>query len=120
MMALATRYEVSAQVASSIVEERSPAMCSSETLTTVVSSTSMKVLNITAMATIQGLIWRSGTRDAPPDQVDQGIGVRAPGLIPHAENPAGNTGARHVVDREGRRLRRHVAQLAGADSVRNN
>src|SRR3954465_5590582 len=35
-----------------------PAICGSETLTTVVSSTSMNVANITAMATIHGLIWR--------------------------------------------------------------
>src|SRR6188472_2300842 len=33
-------------------------MCGSETLTTVVSRTSMKVANITAMATIHGLTWR--------------------------------------------------------------
>ena len=31
-------------------------MCGSDTLTTVVSSTSMKVANMTAMAMIQGLI----------------------------------------------------------------
>jgi hypothetical protein len=31
-------------------------MCGNETLTTVVSSTSMKVLDMTAMATSQGLI----------------------------------------------------------------
>ena len=37
-----------------MVAERLPAMCGSDTLTTVVSSTSMKVQNITAMATIQG------------------------------------------------------------------
>src|SRR5215471_11861911 len=54
MIALATRYEVSAQVASLGVEEREPAMCGSETLTTVVSSTSMKVLVMTVTATIQG------------------------------------------------------------------
>src|SRR6516162_2635628 len=54
MIALATRYEVSAQVASLGVEEREPAMCGNETLTTVVSSTSMKVLVMTVMATIQG------------------------------------------------------------------
>ena len=54
-MALATRYEVSAQVASSTLAERLPAICGSETLTTVVSSTSMKVANMTAMATIHGL-----------------------------------------------------------------
>src|SRR6476660_5303238 len=55
MMALDTRYEVSVQVASSIVADKLPAMCGSETLTTVVSSTSMKVLSMTATATIQGL-----------------------------------------------------------------
>ena len=35
-------------------------MCGSETLTTVVSNTSMKVLDITATATSQGLISRGG------------------------------------------------------------
>src|SRR5260370_823590 len=55
MMALATRYEVSAQVASSGVEESEPAIWGSETLTTVVSSSSMNVLVITVIATIQGL-----------------------------------------------------------------
>src|SRR5713101_5709404 len=54
MMALATRYEVNAQVASFGVEESDPAMWGSDTLTTVVSSTSMKVLVITVMATIHG------------------------------------------------------------------
>src|SRR5262249_26085084 len=55
MIALATRYEVSAHVASSTVASRLPAMWGSDTLTTVVSSTSMKVENITDIATIQGL-----------------------------------------------------------------
>src|ERR1019366_69205 len=55
MMALATRYEVSTQVASSTLAERLPAMCGRETLTTVVSSTSMKVANMTAVETIHGL-----------------------------------------------------------------
>ena len=54
-MALATRYEVRVQVASSVLAERLPAMCGSETLTTVVSSTSMKVPDITAIAMSQGL-----------------------------------------------------------------
>src|SRR6185295_19586060 len=35
--------------------ERLPAMCGSDTLTTVVSSTSMNVANMTAIATIHGL-----------------------------------------------------------------
>src|SRR5215469_3407503 len=55
MMPLETRYEVSTQVASSTVAPRLPAMCGSDTLTTVVSSTSMKVPSITAIAIIQGL-----------------------------------------------------------------
>src|SRR6187431_2649717 len=55
MMALATRYDVNAHVASSVVADRLLAMCGSDTFTTVVSSTSMKVANITARATIQGL-----------------------------------------------------------------
>ena len=54
-IALATRYDVSTHVDSSIVAERLPAMCGSDTLTTVVSSTSMNVANMTAIATIQGL-----------------------------------------------------------------
>src|SRR5207244_9985081 len=54
MIALATRYDVNAQVASSIVADRLPAMCGSDTLTTVVSSTSMKVANITEIAMIHG------------------------------------------------------------------
>ncbi len=59
MMALATRYDVSAQVASSVVAAMLLAMCGSDTLTTVVSSTSMKVANITATATIHGLMWHA-------------------------------------------------------------
>ncbi len=55
MMALATRYDVSAHVASSVVAAMLLAMCGSDTFTTVVSSTSMKVANMTARATIQGL-----------------------------------------------------------------
>src|SRR6476620_1684787 len=51
MIAFATRYDVSAHVASSVVAARLLAMCGSDTLTTVVSSTSMKVANITANAT---------------------------------------------------------------------
>ena len=61
MIALATRYDVSTHVASSIVAERLPAMCGSDTLTTVVSSTSMKVANITEIAMSQGLIDERGS-----------------------------------------------------------
>src|SRR5206468_2820521 len=55
MIALATRYDVRTHVDSSIVADRLPAMCGSDTFTTVVSRTSMKVANMTAIATIQGL-----------------------------------------------------------------
>src|SRR5579871_100283 len=55
-IALATRYDVSAHVASSAVAERSPAICGSDTFTTVVSSTSMNVAAITAVAMSQGLM----------------------------------------------------------------
>ena len=57
-MAFATRYDVRAQVDSSTVADRLPAMWGSDTLTTVVSSTSMKVPNMTATAMIQGLMYR--------------------------------------------------------------
>src|SRR5262245_17573786 len=63
MMALATRYDVNAHVASSVVAAMLLAMCGSDTLTTVVSSTSMKVANITAIATIQGFTCFSLTGD---------------------------------------------------------
>ena len=54
IIAFATRYEVSTHVASSTVAETLPAMCGSDTFTTVVSSTSMNVLSMTDMATIHG------------------------------------------------------------------
>src|SRR3954447_21618632 len=54
MIALATRYDVSDHVASSTVADMLPAICGSATLSTVVSNTSMKVPNITAIATHQG------------------------------------------------------------------
>src|SRR5438046_4435271 len=63
MMAFATRYDVSAHVASSIDADRLPAMWGSETLTTVVSSTSMNVANITEIAMIQGLTWRDSVME---------------------------------------------------------
>ena len=48
------------QVPSSLVEARLPAMCGMETLTTVVSRTSMKVASITEKVTTHGLIARCG------------------------------------------------------------
>src|SRR5438094_8613642 len=58
MIALATRYDVTVHVASSMLADRLPAMWGSDTLTTEVSSTSMKVASITEIAMIQGLICR--------------------------------------------------------------
>ena len=81
MIALATRYEVSTQVASSIVAERLPAMCGSDTLTTVVSSTSMKVANMTERAMIQGL-----TCGCCSSVIDRGI--RAPSALPQCLLPS--------------------------------
>src|ERR1700761_2267277 len=57
MMALATRYAVSTQVASSCVAPRPPAMCGKATLAMEESSTSMNVARVTVMATIHGLIF---------------------------------------------------------------
>ena len=54
-MALETRYDVSTQVLSSMPAERLPAMFGSETLAIEVSSTSMKVADITVNAIHQGL-----------------------------------------------------------------
>src|ERR1700722_7355650 len=56
MMALATRYAVSTQVASSCVAPRPPAMGGRATLAMEESSTSIKVARVTVMATIQGLM----------------------------------------------------------------
>jgi hypothetical protein len=56
IIAFATKYDVNVQVASSVLAERLPAICGSDTFTTVVSSTSMKVLDMTAIATSHGLI----------------------------------------------------------------
>src|SRR5438093_13227515 len=55
MIAFATRYDVRAHVASSIDADKLPAICGSDTFTTVVSSTSMKVANITETAINHGL-----------------------------------------------------------------
>src|ERR1041385_930753 len=60
-IALATKYDVSAQVASSGVADKFPAMCGKDTFTTVVSKTSMNVATITAMTMIHGLISRRDT-----------------------------------------------------------
>src|SRR3954467_9105399 len=58
MIALATRYDVTVHVASSIVADRLPAIWGSDTLTTLVSSTSMNVASITEIAMIHGLTCR--------------------------------------------------------------
>src|SRR5487761_1909855 len=53
--ALATRYELSTQVLSSVPAERLPAMCGSATLAMLVSSTSMNVASVTVSAMTHGL-----------------------------------------------------------------
>ena len=53
--AFETRYDVRTQVPSSWLTERLPAMCGSETLAMLVSSTSMKVAMVTTSAITQGL-----------------------------------------------------------------
>src|SRR5205823_3638811 len=87
-IAFATRYDVRTHVDSSIVAERLPAMWGSDTLTAVVSSTSMTVANMTAIATIQGLtclcslMSRSAVR-GPRSEVRgprSGVRHRRPGL----------------------------------------
>src|SRR5580698_2854096 len=55
MMAFDTRYDVSTQVLSSWLTERFPAMCGSDTLAMLVSSTSMKVAIVTTRAMAHGL-----------------------------------------------------------------
>src|SRR4051794_26296486 len=73
MIALATRYDVSTHVDSSMLADRLPAICGSDTFATLVSSTSMKVASITVMAITHGLtprcqeisctaVWRRGAR----------------------------------------------------------
>src|SRR5437763_16511629 len=61
VIAFARRYDVTVHVASSMLADRLPAMWGSDTLTTLVSSTSMKVPNITAIAMIQGFTWRGSS-----------------------------------------------------------
>src|SRR4051812_31380004 len=83
MIALATRYDVSTHVDSSMVAVSDPAMCGSDTFTTVVSSTSMKVANITAIATIQGLTVRGS--DIGLQLRTSGSGAQARSLEPDAQ-----------------------------------
>ena len=55
MTALDTRYEVSTHVPSSWLTDRLPAMCGSDTLAMLVSSTSMNVAIVTTSAMAHGL-----------------------------------------------------------------
>ena len=66
-MAFETRYEVTTHVPSSLVAARLPAMCGMETLTTVVSSTSMKVASITENVTTHGFTTRCAIRFSQQD-----------------------------------------------------
>src|SRR5208283_3658048 len=81
MMALATIWEVSTQVASSTVEEREPAIWGRLTLTTEVSRTSSTALDITAMAMIQRCTFAAGggaedtgSMVAPANKADGSLG----------------------------------------------
>src|SRR2546427_7987378 len=68
-MAFETRYDVSTHVLSSCPAERLPAICGNATLAMLVSSTSMNVASVTAMAMIQGLTAggvNAGRAGAPP------------------------------------------------------
>src|ERR1700730_5937368 len=88
-MALETRYEVSTQVLSSLLAERLPAMCGSETLAMLVSSTSMKVASTTTIEISQGLIVISSAPAAgrPPAAMES---VAMGGAVSEA---AGRSGA---------------------------
>src|SRR5471030_2189979 len=55
-----------------MLADKLPAMCGSETFTTVVSSTSMKVANITATAMIHGLMCRCCSSAIPLSRIDRG------------------------------------------------
>src|ERR1700690_121565 len=70
-MAFETRYEVSTHVLSSVPAERLPAMWGRETLAMLVSSTSMKVASVTAIAMIQGLT--AGRGRAAPSAVSAAV-----------------------------------------------
>ena len=67
---------------SSALAERLPAMCGSETLATLVSSTSMNVASVTVSAMIQGLT--AGATSQPA------IGARN-GAFAHFKNTLGST-----------------------------
>src|SRR6202046_4031679 len=69
-IALDTRYEVSTQVLSSTLAERFPAMCGSDTLATLVSSTSMKVAMITVPAMSHGFISGIGRAYSTEEAMD--------------------------------------------------
>src|ERR1039458_5360087 len=91
-MPLATKYEVIAQVASLGVDERLPAMCVKETLTTVVSSTSMKVASITAAVMSHGPSARLARRREKPDGTCSPWVWVVIGRCPQREFPGGRIG----------------------------
>src|SRR5580692_6407899 len=71
MIPLETRYEVSTQVASSLLADRLPAICGSATLAMLESSASMKVAMVTVNAIGHGLIAYVGLvagADWPPTE----------------------------------------------------
>src|SRR5262245_66595959 len=89
MMALATRYDVNAHVASSVVADMLLAMCGSDTLTTVVSSTSMKVASMTAIVTIHGLTCRDSDTLPPSRLPPSPFGLRQTSRRYGGTGPAG-------------------------------
>src|SRR6266516_163175 len=64
-MAFATRYEVSVQVASLVLEERLPAMCGRDPFTPVASSPSIKLLPTTPTAPPRAFPSARGTAYVP-------------------------------------------------------
>src|SRR6185312_136636 len=75
MMAFATKYDVSTQVASSVEAERLPAMYGRLTLTAEVSTSSITALTITAMAIIQRSHFCVGTPDSNSTSPGSWVGV---------------------------------------------
>src|SRR5580658_4177463 len=80
IMALATRYAVKTQVASSWLAPRPPAMWGRATLAIEVSSTSMNVARVTVIAIIQG--FRLGFQTAVGAEGRVGRASAAAALIP--------------------------------------
>ncbi len=94
MIALASEYELIAQVPSCGLTARLPAMCGTETLTMVMSSTSMNVANATAsVSSASGAPCSGGNGffcalSAMTSEVDQCFGARLARTIAFASASA--------------------------------